>query len=332
MLNIVNIYSSIKKTFYYEVLITKNTNNNNAYLQYNNLLFDITIDEKKVLLKTKYLSPCMFIQNTIRPYVMDNDKNYTIVEYGEYTDKSELNIKFDANNSKIPIDYFLITKLFAFLKKNDHFLKYSNIKKIDIKQKNENEIDTSFYENEKNKLTNIKYSDCWKNFNLNANFKIHHKEWITSDLGIGRYKEQQSISDFTQKIFDKINNYIDANNLKLLGNKKNKISGIANYYGGINLTKILDCFGHSNISKNAYSNIICSNSWNEYYVSNTDIQTLVVFNEFLKVEGIKTTLMYDGKIDTTKKEDILFISEDNMIYPIIENINNYFKKCNIFRF
>lgn len=327
------ILLAMKETFYYDVKLTKQNNNSQLYVRHKNLLFDLEINETTMNLSTGFLSPCMYINNIIDPYVKNNNGDYVIEEIGIFCDETKNCIKFSSD--KIPIDYLIMSKLFSFLKKTNPN-NCVNVKNFDIIIKNE--INTLRYENNKDKLKNIEYKKCWSDFmNYNGKFTVHNKNWITSDVGCARYHKDKSVSDFTQKIFDKINASIK--NCNLLPNNKplkyhGEISTIAKFQGGINLFPFFTSFGYSHLfdphdknygelfircnGKCSQLNTNTDNRWNNYYCDESDFQSVTILNEFIKSEGIKTTLICDSKIDTTKNDDILFISDDSVFYPIVK--------------
>jgi hypothetical protein len=327
MIQIDKLYSAIKKTFYYDVIISKQNKYNNLHLRQSNLLFDFEIKEKYMILRTPYLSPCMYIRNVIDPYKKDENGNYVVIEQGNYINKTNTQISFNGNNSKIPVDYIIISRLFSYVYNTES--NKNNIEKFEIRAKDADKIDFLFYEQHRDKLCKIDYQKCWTDFNSsNTYLDIHHKDWITSDLGVGRYHKNKSLSDFTQCIFKKINNDIENNELLPINKNCNdistlsyrpKLSGVAKFQGGINTEALVYQFGYSNLlsQSSSFKKLIrCNNNrWNTYYCSESDIQSVVILNNFLRVNGLKTTLKINSKIDSNNK-------------TLINKFNEYINKFN----
>lgn len=304
-----SVLDSLKETFFYNIKITKKYDKSEIHLKHKNLLFSLEIKETKMFLSTRYLSPSMYILNLIKPYEKNFEGYYVVYEEGFYVDNTKKCIEFDSD--KIPIDYVIISRLFSFLKNNN----FSNIKEFDIiPKKNVNLFD---YENKK-KLSKIEYKKCWKDFmNYNGSLIVHDKRWITYDLSyiFGNIKP---ISEFAQNVFDKINESMKKGNLSLKYDEleyHNEISGVFKAQGGINLTLFLKSFGYSHLfdQKNLncgdilirssgylYPKTSTDNAWNNYYCDNSDFQSVVILNEFIKSEGIKTTLICHSETDTNQ--------------------------------
>ena len=267
-------------------------------LKYNNLLFNVEIKNNKLQLKTKYLSPCMFMRhNLIEKYKCENDE-YILEESGTLIDGC---INFNSENN-IPIDYMIIMKVFSVDKQN--------ISSITIKKNNDEHVIKQYTNKIMNYLKNIKEKELkdmtnksWNNYKMDGTFKVHNPDWKTADIGLYRLNDGTSETLHTKKIIDNINNdlYVKTimcpDNIDISNCKNNeyydKISGIVRYQGGVNLEAIFSLFGNSHIL-NQYFDIIlrCNdeNNYNHYGCHEADFQSIIIFNEFLRKYDQKTTL------------------------------------------
>ena len=162
--------------------------------------------------------------------------------------------------------------------------------------------------NEENELKKI-VNNSLKDYAINGNFKVHDKNWQTADLGLNRLKNGASFSDSTSKIINYINNDLtNENNLLNPDNESkkenrdyyenyfysSKITGVAKLQGGVDLYAISSLFGNHYLYKKYDEQILRCNGefdcFRYYSCSECDLQSIIVFNEFLKKYDKQTTL------------------------------------------
>lgn len=319
-----NIKKAIKKTFYYKIIITKIDNKKNIYIQHINPLFDLEINELNLNVKTKYLSPCMYLKNIINKYEKDDDNNYIICEKGIYMNNTE--IEFNIKDS-IPIDFLIITKLFSFTYNTPNMCK--NISNINIfLEKNEKLLEKYIEQYVNNfKIIEPELKNIWNDYKKYGIFKINNNKWITSDPGVGRFSTNEYFSEYTKNILSTINKKLDESLFNNSNLDKNlyykKIHAAHKFQGGLNLKCISSIFGNNYLYNNNESIIRCcgnsvywnnmywrNNMYNVYNLNESDIQSIIIFNEFLKKENISTTLTFDNQTFTfyANQKDYSFLN------------------------
>jgi hypothetical protein len=310
-----NIVKALTRTFSpYSITFTKKNINDSIELYHNNVLFDVSVNEEQLKLKTKYLSPCMYIRHLLIEEYKKEDNKYVLKEIGSIVDDT---IIFNSKNN-IPIDYMIIMKAFSLHK--------TNISSIEINRNNDNNTIEKYEKQAGEYLDNMTTNELerlthksWNNFKISGLFEVHDKRWKTADIGLNRLKDGKSFTNYTEEILSKINNDLNENRTlfidDVVGTKHrnnkyfNRITGAAKLQGGVNLEAIFSLFGNSYISRNNESTLLrCIEKdtynpvFNRYGCCECDLQSIVIFNEFLRKYGQKTTLLL-MKDDKTIKCD-----------------------------
>jgi len=295
-----SVSSALKKTFpnYLIKIIKKNNQNNQGkngsvnicdgdgdcddddnILYYSNPIFSLEITNEKLILKTKYLSPCMFVINELYTrynkigdfYHIEilnlnlpdlNSSNKFVLEQNKFNEFDEFDefdeIVFTSNelvfnpNNMIPIEYISMVIDFYDTETNNC------IEKIIIEsEQNPNPIPNEQFKlfistlNASDDIIKNSYNDY--SLNLNLNLRILDPEWIILDT---RFKlpNGKNYSNIVEKFF----NWVFESKLKTLSNfnctidkiffvEPNKIKTISKAEGGIDLSSIFLSFGYSEL-------------------------------------------------------------------------------------
>lgn len=315
------------------------TDNDIHWFYYSNPIFSFELIGNKLIFKTKYLSPCMFILNTYFKAYNIIDGIY-FIELDDFSKSNDLisqdEIIFNPKNI-IPIEYIKMLVDFIDYDKNKLVgnikfelvqddmsmnLDFNNfISSIDKIQINKDFLDKSYID--------------YNNNNLNIELKILDPSWIVLDKRLKLSNNNKNYSD----IVDKFLNWIKKSNFTLFSSnvcdyKLDFIETINKSEGGIDLSNVFESFGYSQIvKKNEYDyhkNFMrcccdcyyCINRFNlnikmihsnKYSGSNSDLLCIVIFYELLCKFGLVTELIiHDDKY--TNKQNNLFLEYYYWIY------------------
>lgn len=303
------------------------------YSIYSNPIFSFEFVDNKLIFKTKYLSPCMFLINTFyKSYVLID--NYYYIEMNNLSLNNNLyesdELIFDPKNI-IPIEYITMMIDFIDYDKNNfikcikvEFVKSESTKNLDYKNFLLN-IDNFNINNNILKKSYVDYEQNCSNIKL----KILDPNWIVLDSNKKFKSNCKNYSDIVDKFFA----WVNKSNFTLLqlqnqNNKNNNLIGtIHKYEGGIDLSglflslsysKIIEknnCDYHCNYMKSYCNCYYCINRFNYnisdtfhkniYSGSNSDLLCVVIFNELLKKIGLVTVLVIDNQIYTNKSDGLL---------------------------
>lgn len=272
---IINTYSLVMQPS--RMILRKTEKVGKTELIYKNGLFSINISDNVLRIKTKILSPSMFIRhNFIEKYDKIGD-DYIIETKGktiDYYDARE--IVFNSEN-KIPLNFFMMTK--RFYNKNNNICNIDVIKdNMEYKPKKEiSDILSNMFDPTVNKINIL----SWKHYEKCGYYEIHEiheineilinetnklnekTRSINNNIICSRYHSKKSNSDFYRKIIYIINEEKFIN-LKFCTNDEQ---------------------GNNNIILDSRET-----RFNKFVFNKINFESLVVFDEYLKSINKKTKM------------------------------------------
>jgi hypothetical protein len=297
------------------------------FFHYSNPIFSFEMIGNKLIFKTKYLSPCMFLLNIFY-------KSYDLIDNNYHIEMNNLSPDINLYESDelifnpknlIPIEY--IAMLIDFIDYDKNYL----IKDIKLEYNQNDLIINLDYNNFLSNIDNLNISKeiliksymDYDNNSLNIELKILDSNWIILDPIQKFNSNNKNYSDIVEKFFT----WIFQSNFTLFQNTKIFITTICKSEGGIDLTALFLSLGYSQIvdkNKNDYHDnymrcccncYYCINRFyynlsdgfhkNKYSGSNSDLLCVVIFNELLKKFGLVTELVINKQIYTNKSNNLL---------------------------
>ena len=333
---------ALQNTFCYRVKFTKKQmEQKSMQMFYKNQLFMISISEMNTMtVITPYLSPCMYFRHHFLQRYKYNKRygNYVLECSGHNNDNNNA-ITFDIID-EVPIDFLMITNLFM-----KHWGTCDNIETIEITKEQDQQKISEYLSkyNFKNESDDTLSDVCKKAkkdyYGRSGKLVVQNSEWATADMGLNRLTKNDYFSELTKMTIANINQKLTQFEKLKREIFSDEIEGVAKLQGGLDLSSINNSFGFAFLNDwNEYNIIRCTDSlfmknerqrrfgrigaftdmiykpqqtFREYNLNECDIQSIVVFDEFLALENVQTTL----QIDDDGRRENMFQGHSNYKAP-----------------
>jgi hypothetical protein len=288
--------------------------NENTIIDYNCIMFSCKANSTSLTFKTRYLTPTMYIRHKIfRPYPKDFDNNYII----SVNNESKNNLKrIYKSNGEVPI-------IFAKMITDFHCTE----NKVILEETNDISEFSDYVEKDLPDINDYKFSqilnDVFKkkhNIQEFLTLEVLNKNWYTFDASCINCASK-SAKEFFKWFKDTDFNSINPLDWDSTSKRVKTINCLYRSQGGIKYDGILYSFPDTMITNDeGYNNHLrcIEGKFNKYSGSESDILSITLLHELMKLYGLKTKIIINGIVIHTDENIYLKYLQDYFIF-----IKNY---------